>query len=265
MREFMKIFFLLIIFVIAFSARIIYLNQIKEDIAFQYQVADSADYHAASINLANKTGGEYYLGIGRVLFYCYFLGLIYKFSNCNIYLAILIQSIIGAFICCFIYWLGKKIFDRKTGLLSGIIAALYWPFIAFNAKTLPVNLAIFFILLTLIAVYKFTVKKKVFWLVLSGVLLSFSVLARPNIILFLPVIALWILFDPSYKKDSLKKRLNYAFLMIGGFLLSTIIFVAADYRLRREIIPLHSRFGLGVYLGSNINHVDIMPGYRWKK
>jgi len=304
MREFKKILPLVVIFILAFSTRAIYLNQIKEDIAFIYQVADSADYHAASINLANRTSGEYYLGIGRVLFYCYFLGLIYKLGNSSIYLAVLIQAVMGAFVCCLLYWLGKKIFDHKTGVLSGIIAALYWPFIAFNAKTLPVNLAIFFSLLTIISIYKFALRKRVFWLILSGISLSFSVLARPNIILFLPVMALWILFNPSqqiqqgraggqkspgfnpsndvfsaregasdfspggstfYKKDSLKKGLVYSFLFISSFILSTAIFTAADYRLRHEIIPLHKRFGVGIYLGSDINHVDIMPGYRWKK
>ena len=151
-----RFFIILFIFILALAVRVVYLEQIKDDVLFNYSFADSGDYHLAGMELAGKIIPS---GLSakatRIPFYDNFLAGIYRTLGPDVYFAALVQSLLGAFSCCLIYLVGRNIFSSKTGILSGIIAAFYWPLVAFGAKTLPVNLAIFFSLLALLFIVLF--------------------------------------------------------------------------------------------------------------
>lgn len=254
---------LILIFLLALSARILYLGQIKQNLLFLCPIVDSGIYNLGAKLIAEGTFTGYYDNIGRIPLYRYFLATIYKIGGYDIYLSCLIQSVIGAFSCCLIYLLGANIFNRRVGMISGVVASLYWPFIAFNAKTLPVNLAIFFSLCAIMSIYKFLTKKNMLWVVISGIFFALSTLARPNILLLLPVISMWFLFY-FFKKSGVKKSILYSTIFIVSFVSVTAFSMMMDYSMRSEVMPIHSRFGIGLYLGSDLDYTARL-GYRWER
>jgi len=205
---------LLLIFFLAFAARLLYLEQIKDDSLFYYPISDSGSYDTGGFLTAQGTITETYIsGLNRVPFYRLILSCIYKTGGYNLYLARFIQAILGAFSSCLIYILANLMFNRRAGLISGVIASLYWPFIAFGAKFLPVNLAIFFSLLTVFTACKFLAERRMPWVFVSGVFLGLSCLSRSNILLFVPVLFLWVLLY-FRKADGAKKGVLYSLIFL---------------------------------------------------
>ncbi|MFH1380698.1 MAG: hypothetical protein ABIH57_00810, partial [Candidatus Omnitrophota bacterium] len=110
----------------ALAARLLYLNQIKDDYLFHYPIVDSGAYDYGGARTADGTLTDEAIGnFHRIPFYRLFLSNIYKIGGHNVYLARFIQAIIGALSACLIFLLGDAIFERRVGLLSGVVASLY--------------------------------------------------------------------------------------------------------------------------------------------
>jgi len=61
--------------------------------------------------------------------YPYFLGLVYKVFGPSLLAAKLVQSIVGALTAGVVYLLGREVFGAAVGVVAGLLAALYIPFI----------------------------------------------------------------------------------------------------------------------------------------
>lgn len=251
---------LLFIFLLAILVRASYLQQMNDTMLFHLPIADSGDFHHAAKSIATSGLTKDQLQIGRIPFYRLLLASVYKVSNSNIYLACLIQSLLGAFACCLVYYLGITVFNHTVGIISGIIMSLYWPLIAFGAKTLPVNLAVFFSLCAIASIYKFLANKNILWLIISGISFMFATLTRPSILFIVPVMLIWLSFNFRKKDKGL-----YATIFILTFLLTLSIAIIMDYTVRKEVMPIHARSGLGLYQGADFTYMNIRPGSEWKK
>jgi tetratricopeptide (TPR) repeat protein len=253
------------IFFLAVAVRLIYLEQIKEAPLFSYPAADSGDYHKAGVKLAAGTmtekARENFLK-GAV--YQNFLKVIYRVSEPDAYFASLAQILIGGASCCLIYLLGRSIFDGRVGMISGVLAGLYWPLAAFAAKTLPLNLAIFFSLLSALSLQKFYKKGNRMQAFIGGIFLALASLVRPNFLLLFPVIALWFLVCFIRRSGRSKSVLN-SVVFIVGFISVMIPIGMVDYSARKEVILVQKNYAVTVYMGSNLELVNLRPGAVWRK
>ncbi|MFQ5952927.1 MAG: tetratricopeptide repeat protein [Candidatus Omnitrophota bacterium] len=256
---------IIIIFFLALAVRAIYLEQIKNTTLFSNPISDSRDYHRAGMKLAGgtitKAEREKFF---RIPLYHNFLKVIYRTVGPGAYFSSLVQLLIGSASCCLIYLLGKNAFSERVGILAGIIASFYWPFAAFAAKTLPVNLAIFFSLLSLLALYGLRGKAKWIWAYASGAFLAFSCLTRPNFLLLFPFLALWVLFYFFRKMRALKSILCSAVFVLGFV---SVILPAGlmDYSARKEFVPIQKNYAATAYMGTDLELIDLRPGYAWRK
>lgn len=257
-----KIRLAILIFFLALSARLLYIEQIKDDVLFYYPIVDSGFYDYRGAELA-EGGGRDEGPASRVPFYRYFLGSIYRLGGHNVYLARFVQAAAGAATATFIFLLSAGIFNRSVGLIAGVASALYWPFIAFGAKFLPVNLALLFSVMSVFFVERFFAKKKVLWIFAGGIFLACACLARSNIFLVFPALLFW-LFRSTFKADGTRNAVFYSVFLVLGFLVVITPPLAKDYSQRREVIPIQKNYGVGIYFGADIEHVRIRPGYRWK-
>ncbi|MBL7155951.1 MAG: tetratricopeptide repeat protein [Candidatus Omnitrophica bacterium] len=255
----------ILIFFLALSARVLYLEEIKNTYLFYHPIVDSGSFEHSSARISEGSfGGENTRDLRRIPLYQNFLACIYKIGGRNLYLGRFIQSILGAFSCFLIYLIGLNTFDRRVGILAGIVASLYWPLIAFEAKFLPVNLAVFFSALTLAGILRFLTIKKTFWILLSGVFLALAVSSRANIGLFFPVFAVWLVVIGK-KEKTFKKGILHALLFVIGFGLVIAPTITKFYHERKEVMPIQDNYGVGIYFGSDLELIRIKPGSSWLK
>jgi tetratricopeptide (TPR) repeat protein len=258
-----KLGILIIIFFLALSVRLIYLEQVKNTPLFSNPAVDSGDYHKAGLELAGKAPAK---GFGkgplRMPFYHNFLGLVYGTLGPSAYFAAFVQFLLGSIICCLIYVLGRNVFSEKVGIVAGALSCIYWPLVAFGGKTLPVNLAIFFSLLAVICLQKLHEKRRWVWAFAGGLFLAFSSLARPNILLLLPAAALWIFF--VLRKGGSVKAIALSAIFVLSFLIILTPYGMKDYAAREEFIPVQRNYASTLYMGTDLDLVNLKPGSAWK-
>ncbi|MBD3426898.1 MAG: tetratricopeptide repeat protein [Candidatus Omnitrophica bacterium] len=258
-----KIIITVLIFFLALAARVVYLGQVKDEPVFLRPFVDSGDHHASGMRASGwsiiKESPYDHI---RIPFYQKFLGLLYSWGMPSIYFATLVQAVIGALGCVLVYLIATELSGEAAGIISGAVCSIYWPLIAFTAKTLPVNLAVFFGLLAVFSVCVFYRERRRAWALAAGVMFALASLTRPNFLILVPVFAIWMGALPS---GNIKQALGRAGYMLLGFSLVMALAVLMDYSQRKEIIPVQQNYAVTVYMGTDLALVDEMrPGSAWR-
>lgn|SRR5574341_378272 len=241
--------FLFFIFIFSFLLRLIYLLEIKDNPHF-YNLTLDPLYHdgwAKQIASGDWLGSEVFF---RAPFYPYFLAVLYKIFGPHLFLVRLIQHLIGSFSVVLIFILAKKIFDRKVAILSSLLASTYWIFIYYEAELL---LDFWLILWSLLLVW-FLLKayenlKSGSWF-LSGIILGLFAITRPNILLFLPFLLIWIIIVLRKQLPFLKILLFYGWI-ISGTALVILPVTLRNYLVAGDPVLIASQGGINFYIGNN--------------
>ncbi len=201
-----------VIFFVALGIRIIHLLEMRKNPFFYHPIVDAWDYHKDAVQIV--TTGDW---IGKYPFFqapliSYFLAVIYKIGGINLLLPRLVQAIIGSFSAAGIFLLGN-LFDKKTGLLAGLVACFYPLFLFFETEILPPTITIaldilFFLLLFYYAAPALSYEKGssqpfadkarqsrcllLRW-IFPGAIFGLRALATTNNLATIPVIWVWII------------------------------------------------------------------------
>ncbi len=239
------------IFVLAYALRFIYLLQMKSSPLFFSPTMDPLYHDVWAQNIAggNWIGGKVFF---RAPFYVYFLAIVYKIFGHDYIIPRLIQHLVGSFSCVLVYFLARKLFNRKVAVVSGLIAATYGMFIYFEGELLLDSFLVLFDLLLILFLLKARENPKFSKWFLCGIILGLSAITRPNIIVFIPVVWLWI-FLVFRKKKTLKAIQTYS----ASFLLGSILIIS-PVTLRNMIaggdtVLIASQGGINFYIGNNEN------------
>ena len=258
------------IFVLAFTLRCIYLFEMRSSPLFDTPTMD-AEYHdqwAQSILKGEDyTGGVFF----RAPLYPYFLALIYKVFGHNYFIPRLIQFIIGSLSCVLIYLLGRKVFNRRTGIIAGVIASFYGVLIYFDGELqLPV-MEVFLDMLFIFAFIRAREKPSVKKWILCGIFLGLSALVRPNILLVGVALLVWILIRSTsngkirFSRIPKSKSLIYAVCLVLGTILMILPVTFRNYIKGHDFVLISSQGGMNFYIGNNPQadgSSAILPGGR---
>ena len=186
----------------------------------------------------------------RAPFYAYFLALIYKVFGHNYFIPRLIQHIIGSFSCVLVYVLAKKIFNRKVSFLSAIFASTYWILIYFEGELLLDSLLVFFDLILMILLLNASDNPGWKRWMACGAVLGLSAITRPNILVFIPLVWLWIIliFKNSKKLGTIFSYI--AFFSLGATLVILPVTVR-NYVVGGDFVLIASQGGVNFYIGNN--------------
>ncbi|NQU74159.1 MAG: tetratricopeptide repeat protein [Candidatus Omnitrophica bacterium] len=257
-----KITFLLIIciFLLAFFIRFIYLDQIKDNPFFTPYEGGLDDYlydtWAREIAFTDFVGKEVFWGLPL---YPYFLGLVYFLFGRDLYIARLIQFAIGALNCVLLYFIGKKVFNKSTGIIASIMLALYSPAIFYEGFLSGSFLSIFLNSIAIILILQTAQKsnwKKWFSI---GLLIGISGLSGASIFLFLPFLIYWLF--KTFKKFNYRKRLSHATSLLVGVLIIIGVVTLRNYVVGKDFVPTTWHNGITFYAGNNpaSNGTFILP------
>jgi len=182
--------------------------------------------------------------------YPLYLAGIYALTGDHPLVARIVQSIVGgALICYLIYLIGRRVANEATGLVGAALAAAYGYLIYYNAALMTET---FFIVLVLLSLYlSLEIKRKASlarWALL-GLALGLAALLRQSILLFVPFLLLWLIWE--LKKQGV--RWWYFTVPIVVIVLLIAPWTLRNYKVYHQFLLLNSNSGYALYASNNPN------------
>jgi tetratricopeptide (TPR) repeat protein len=242
-----ELYFLFGIFAFSFILRLIYLLQMNSNPYFASPVMDALyhDLWAQSIAQGNWIGDQVFF---RAPFYPYLLGFIYRIFGHNYFIPRLIQHLIGSFSVILIYFLARKLFNRKVATLSAVLASIYGVLIYFEDELLLDYLLVFFGVLLALFLYQAEEKSKGSRFFVAGLVAGLFAITRPNILIFIPFVLVWILL---LLKANLKRKIAFSLFFLIGLLVLILPITVRNSLVGKDFVLISSQGGINFYIGNN--------------
>lgn len=171
------------------------------------------------------------------------------FKSQAIAAAQIIQFVLGSLSCVLTYYIARRLFDKKAGIIAAIIQASYGMLIVYEGSLVPVSLTIFLNAAAILFLLKFQEGRKLRHLFIAGLFLGISAANNPNILLFAIFCLLWMLFE--FRKTALKALILYLLFFSFTVVLPLVPIGIRNYVVGRDIVPVTASFGVVFYSGNN--------------
>lgn len=209
---------------------------------------DEVEYDLIARNLIDGRGFCWYNYLPtsfRPPGYPWFLAGVYWLLGANVFRARMVQAFLTAGHALLTYLVCKKAFNAKAARLSAVFVALYIPLILYTVGLMTENLFIPLILLAFYLLLKTRENRPRLFSVLSGLVLGASILVRPSLTFFVPVLFLWFYFP---KKDWKKAATNFSIIAVIIVIMVTP-WCVRNYRVTEQFVYLDTRTGYNLYIG----------------
>ena len=250
LREWRKFLVPAGIFCLAFLLRLIYLLQIESSLPFFHVLRLDELYHdtwARQIASGHWWDTEPFF---RAPLYVYLLALTYKIFGHSLFLPRLLQILMGSLSCVLIFLIAKNLFNRTVGVLSGVVACFYAMLILYDAHLLITSLAVFLDLVLIGLLLRAGKRPRPVNWFFCGIVLGLSAIARPNILVFVPFILMWMFFQ--FKNRLLPKTILARWIILCAAALLVIAPVTVrNYSVSRDFVLIAWQGGYNFYLGNN--------------
>ncbi len=230
----------------------------------QRPTIDEASYDSWAREIA---GGEI---VGREIFfqeplYPYFLGAVYALAGdepaAQRTAARHVQAALGALTAVLVALLGARVFDARVGALAGLLFALYLPAVWFAALLLKP--ALFLPLLAAFLLVLLEARSWRQWL-LAGALAGLGALLRGNMLVLLPLIALWPVARALGERRGLRSAFAGAAAVVAGVALALAPVVLRNHHVGGRFVLTTSGAGTNVYGGNNLdNPFGVATEFDW--
>ena len=263
----------LLIFACAFAARMIFVLQVKDSPFWRVPLIDARTYHELALQLLNQSwlaplpvNEAHCTPYFQPPLYQTFLALIYLFSGKSVMAAILVQCVLGSISCALAYFIGRRLFSHRVGLLAGIAMALTASQIYYDGRLLPPALITILNLSVILLALK-QLDRPVTWRwPVIGLLTGLSAIARPDVLLFLPVLLAWMWIQ---RADLLPKGAKTWICVVLVTAMIPVMLVALRNRtVGRDSVLISWNGGVNFLIGNNPSMektVAILPGIQWEK
>ena len=258
----------LIIFAAALSVRLVYLYQISDTLTFLSPTIDSGTYDRAARRLiADGVMEEPFFW--QSFFYPFFLSRLYYFTGSSIVVAKLFGVAVGSATSMLVYFLGKSLSSRTTGVIAALIVAFYGPLIFFEAELMATGWAAFWSVVLiglLLKAAKPQTTRPIY--LLTGLCSGLAVITRPSFVPFAVAAGTWLISkvwrgDSAHKTAAAKISLFVCGAVIIPALVGGLSYIeTGSFRFLPESGPLN------LYIGNNpdAEHtVTLRPGREWNQ
>jgi len=239
----------LVIMALAIIIRIIYLIELSHNPGFTVPMVDEKWHWLWANEIIEKSfwgEGAYF----RAPFYPYFLAFLSFITSSSIFWSKFLQIFLCGGTAFFIYKLAIHLFNQRVGIVAGIIYAMYGTFLYYEAMFLIPVVYVFFLvwgMYRLIA-YKDSLSFKS-WL-LTGIIFGLAAISRPNILLVLPFLAIWLFFNFD-KTSSLINRARKPAIVFIGVVLMILPVTIRNIIVTDDFSLISTQGGVNFYIGNN--------------
>ena len=248
------------IFVFAFCLRLIYTLQIQTLPTFTVLIVDAFSYNEWAKNIIQNS----WLG-DKVFYqaplYPYFIALIYKIFGIKLFAVRIIQVLMGSATCLLYYYISKKIWGVRAGIIASLLATFYSIYIFYVPLHLKPTLYIFLETLCILLLCLCFYEKKKRYFIASGVLLGLMVFTRGNTLLIVPFLLIWVFLSYNFKT-----AIRNYLLILAGLLLILFPVIIRNYVVSGDFVITTSQAGPNFYIGNNLkatgSYVPLIPGHQ---
>ncbi len=240
---------------IASGVRFLYFSLHVRSVYFNQTILDSLWIHQWA--LAIKEGLPYSAdAYFRAPLYPYLIAAVYRIGGPNPGIIELLQHLLGICSVVLLYRLGKRLFNRRSGLLAGGMLCFYWVAIFFEGEQLIATLALFLGLAVLdaltLAVSELRQKRRYLLIATTGLLIGFASIARPNFLVLIMLALIWLYSGQKMmvnrKAGTLLKELV---LLIIAAAIPILPVTVRNITVAGDPVLIASQGGLNFYLGNN--------------
>jgi Flp pilus assembly protein TadD len=254
------------IYLLAVCVRLLYLYESSTFPTFEALSLDSVSYDRLGRQLLDG-GGITDKFFWQPLFYPLFLAALYSLIDASVVCVKFVQVLLGGFTCIMTYFLGKRIFGKRAGIVAAVMLSLYGPLIFFECELLATGWAAFWsVALILLFLRAIDTDKLTIYFIL-GACGALSIITRPTFLPFFIAGCVWLvlnLYRTSRKRGFLVLK---PVTILAGFAVIAIPVSVQRYNLTGHFGFLSSSGGLNFYIGNNPNPdetVTIRPGPDWE-
>ncbi len=211
---------------------------------------DQGYYHTMAQEAASGNwliqSGDIQRGVG----YIYFVGIVYRLSNCSDLLVRILQHLLGILTGCILMLIGKRLFGTWIGIIAGVLYAFYMPAVAFEGTMIPESLLTFCLTAGLWCYLKSLSDKKKRYAILSGLLYGYAFIIRPNNALFIVFLILYSMFTGVKPKQivsfAVASSVFFACLVLRNYLAGGAVFsVSQQFQPVMLLGHYHTSDGIG--------------------
>lgn len=249
---------------LALALRLVYVFQMRAGPHFERPIMDAL-YHLQWARAA-AVGDDFQPGpFFRAPLYAWFLAGVMKVTGGGLLAPRIVQAALGALATGLVYFVGRRAFDRRVGFLAGLAAATYWVLLYFDGELLIATLIVPLDLLAILLTLRLADDAKLQRLGcvgLAGVAWGLSAIARPNVLLFAPFLAGWILLRLRERKAG---GLRSAAVFALGVIAPILPITAYNAIVGGDFVLISSQGGVNLWIGNNPDSdgsTAIVPGTR---
>ena len=250
---------LLAILALALVLRLTHLWAVWDQPFFSWLAMDSQEYDrwAQGIAAGDWLGSQVFF---QAPLYPYLLAAAYTVLGHRLALVYLLQILLAVAGCWALYRAGREMADERTGLGAALLAAVYGPFLFYDAQLLKESLAVTAVSFLLWALAAARSRPGVKTWIGAGALLGVLALLRENALLLVPFL-LPLAWRREDRWPGLARR--------GGALVAGLVLALLPVALRNgavggDFLPTTSQGGVNFYIGNNARadgtYQPIVPG-----
>lgn len=254
------------LFVIALLVRGIYLYESASNPTFFAPVVDSETYDrlASAFAAGEDLTDEFFW---QPPFYPLFLGVVYRVTGSSIVWAKILQALIGAATTVLTFFLGRRLFDVRVGVLAGLGVALYGPLLFFDAELLATGWAAFWSVALILLLLRAGRSDRLWPFLALGSAGALAAMTRPTFLPFLVAAGGWLALTLHRRIDA-RATAGRLLLVLAGFLAICLPVARESHQARGSWSLLPASGGLNFYVGNNPQAertIAIRPGWDWEQ
>ncbi len=255
-----------LIFALALVVRLVYLLESTSNPTFNEPIMDASDYDDLARCILDGQTPHTPL-FWQPVYYPLFLACVYRVTGASIFAAKLLQIIVGSVTCVLTYRFAARVFDRRTGVLAGILTCLCGPLIFYEAELLATGWAAFWSVVLVALLVRVAEARRWPIAVALGACGGLSVICRPT---FLPVFVVgcvWTVVAGVRVRQPVLAVAWKSIAVVAGFVAVALPVSVWNLRSTDHFGMLPSTGGINLYIGNNPNAEETIlyrPGREWR-
>jgi len=159
-----------------------------------------------------------------------------------------VQALSSAFGCLFIYWIGRKLWNHKVGMVAGVMLAFYPPLVYSVTRVRPIVLIVDLLALEVLLILELSEKQRTGIAVAAGIIVGLLALLEPVMLIFAPFACLWLWINAG---DNRGPIVRLVCIMAIIALLLIVPWTIRNFIVHGRFVFIESSLGYQLWIGNN--------------